>query len=400
MDRTPPQTDEAARRQAEDQLAISEERHRLLAENANDVDLDDVARRTHHLREPRRGADARLHAGGGDAAAARRDRAARLGRHHPALLPGAGGRPRGRTPAKQFHGELEYYCKDGSTVWTEVQVIPHLGPDGEVVEILGVTRDISERKRAEQEIRRLNDELEERVLQRTAQLEEANRELEAFVYSASHDLRAPLRAIDGFSQMVAEDAAERLEPVDEEHLQRVRAAAQRMGALIDHLLALSGSSQADLVYETVDVSEMATSILDELRLRDPQRAVESVVQPGLVAEADATLLHLILANLLDNAWKFTGKHETARIEVGADDAGKERAYFVRDDGCGFDGAAAERIFGAFWRLHTSDEFEGDGIGLATVKRLVAKHGGRVWAAAEAGKGATFFFTLPEPAPGA
>ena len=169
-----------------------------------------------------------------------------------------------------------------------------------------------------------------------------------------------------------------------------------MGLLIDHLLALSHAGAGDLVIEQVDVSAVATAILDELRLGEPQRRVEIVVLPGLVAEADTTHLHVILANLLDNAWKFTSRHETARIEVGAADAGGEPAFFVRDDGAGFEQKAAGHIFGAFQRLHTSDEFVGDGIGLATVKRLVAKHGGRVWADAELETGATFFFTLPGP----
>ena len=230
---------------------------------------------------------------------------------------------------------------------------------------------------------------------RTAQLGAANGELEAFVYSASHDLRAPLRAIDGFSQMVIEDAAERLDAVDEEHLQRVRAAAQHMGLLIDHLLALSRSARQDLLRESVDLSAMATSVIADLRSEAPGRRVEAIVQPNLVVDADATLLGVILDNLLSNAWKFTSKHETARVEVGVTDADGERAFFVKDDGAGFDMRRAEHLFGPFQRLHTTAEFEGDGIGLATVQRLVARHGGRAWAEAEVEKGATFSFTLPD-----
>ena len=254
--------------------------------------------------------------------------------------------------------------------------------------------DFTEKKRAEAEIQHLNGVLEARVLARTAELEGANKELEAFVYSASHDLRAPLRAIDGFSQMVVEDAAERLDDADVEHLQRVRAAAQHMGQLIDHLIALSHSARQDLLRKRVHLSDMAASVIADLRIAAPERRVEAVVQPDLVVEADSALLEVILVNLLSNAWKFTSRHETARIEVGVTDADGERAFFVRDDGAGFDPARAGHLFAPFQRLHTTAEFGGDGIGLATVQRLVARHGGRVWAEAAVEEGATFFFTLP------
>src|SRR5450759_4171887 len=258
--------------------------------------------------------------------------------------------------------------------------------------------DIDAQVTVAEEIRRLNDGLEQCVVGRTAELEAANKELEAFVYSVSHDLRAPLRAIDGFSQMVVEDAAERLDATDVEHLQRVRAAAGRMGLLIDDLLGLSRAARKDLLRESVDLSAMATSVLVDLRSEAPERRVEAVVQPDLVVDADATLLRVILTNLLTNAWKFTSRHETARIEVGVADTDGERAFFVKDDGAGFDMREAEHLFGAFQRLHTTDEFEGDGIGLATVQRLVARHGGRAWAEAEVEKGATLSFTLPAPLP--
>jgi light-regulated signal transduction histidine kinase (bacteriophytochrome) len=217
------------------------------------------------------------------------------------------------------------------------------------------------------------------------------------VYSASHDLRAPLRAIDGFSQMIVEDAADRLDADDLEHLQRVRAAARRMALLIDHLIALSRTSRQDLLLAPTDLSAMAESVLADLREAEPARRVSAVVEPGIVVHADAALLHVILTNLLANAWKFTSHNGSARIEVGARAGQDERAFFVKDDGAGFDPAKAEHLFGAFQRFHAAEEFEGDGIGLATVQRLVAKHGGRVWAEAEVDKGATFFFTLPAPA---
>ncbi|MEI6451705.1 MAG: ATP-binding protein, partial [Actinomycetes bacterium] len=277
----------------------------------------------------------------------------------------------------------------------------------------------TERKQAEDEIQRLNAELEERVITRTAQRDAFNRELEAFAYSAAHDLRAPLRAIDGFSKIVIDDAAERLTPEEVEHLERVRAAAQRMAQMIDDLMGLSKVTRRPLLRREVDVSATAREVAEELRAAQPRRRVEVVVAPGMTAAADPALLRLVLVQLLDNAWKFTSHHDAARIEVGvaiadadadggggdgAGDAGagvgddgagrEERVFFVRDDGAGFDMGYAKQLFGAFQRFHAAGEFEGGGIGLAMVQRLVLRHGGRVWAEAEVEKGATFFFTLP------
>ena len=194
--------------------------------------------------------------------------------------------------------------------------------------------------------------------------------------------------------MVVEDAGEKLSPEDKEHLARVRAAAQRMAVLIDGMLGLAHVTRQEMLVEDVDVSALAAEVLAELAEAEPGREVEAVVAPGLRANADAALLRAILANLLGNAWKFTGKHDAARIEVGVVDAGGERAFFVRDDGAGFDPVYATHLFGAFQRMHADGQFEGDGIGLATVQRLVTRHGGRVWAEAEIEKGASFYFTLP------
>jgi PAS domain S-box-containing protein len=267
---------------------------------------------------------------------------------------------------------------------------------GNVVGVHAYAHDVTDLKQAEDEIRRLNVELEQRVISRTTQLEAVNKELEAFAYSVSHDLRAPLRTIDGFSAMVVADAGHLLAGEDLEHLQRVRVAAQRMARLIDDLLGLSRLSRGDLLRDDVDVSAMALSILKELQEAQPARRMNVVVASGMRAEADAGLLHVILVNLLSNSWKFTSKHEEACIEVGVTDAaaGGERAFFVRDDGAGFDSACADNLFGAFQRLHTTAEFEGDGIGLATVQRLVSRHGGKVWAESQVEQGATFFFSLP------
>ncbi|MEI6452754.1 MAG: ATP-binding protein, partial [Actinomycetes bacterium] len=250
------------------------------------------------------------------------------------------------------------------------------------------------RKQAEEEIRRLNAELEKHVVTRTAELAAVTTELEAFAYSTSHDLRAPLRAIDGFSLMVMEDAADVLAPEDLHHLERVRAAAQHLGDLIDDLLGLSRLARQDLDREPVDVSALAGEVAAELRAEHVPRVVEVVIAPGMTAHADPRLLRVLLRCLLDNAWKFTSKHETARVEIGVTDADGERAFFVRDDGAGFDVHYAEHLFGPFQRMHTRAEFEGDGIGLAMVQRLVNRHGGAAWAESIVEEGATFFFTLP------
>ena len=309
--------------------------------------------------------------------------------------------------ARHFAGESPIYeCearmrhKDGHWVWVlDRGKVREWDDDGSPLRMIGTHLDITARKTAEAELAQLAVELEDRIAARTEQLETANQELEAFAYSVSHDLRAPLRAIEGFSAVVMEDARDRLEGSEIGYLQRVRDAAQRMASLIDDLLALSRATRADLARERVDVSALAQSIVEELREAEPARTVDVVVTPGIEADADPVLLRAILFNLLGNAWKFTGRHARALIEVGcAEDGEGERVYFVRDDGAGFDPGQARHVFGAFQRFHTPDQFEGSGIGLATVQRLVAKHGGRVWAEAEVEKGATFFFTLPARRP--
>jgi signal transduction histidine kinase len=226
------------------------------------------------------------------------------------------------------------------------------------------------------------------------ELEETNKELEAFSYSVSHDLRAPLRSIEGFSQILLEDYADKLDEEGEDYLGRVRAASRRMDTLIDDLLDLSKVTRSALRRQTVDLSAQAREVAAEIRKSQSDREVEFVIADGLTANGDANLLRLALENLLGNAWKFTSKKPHARIEFGsATREGEEQAYFVRDDGAGFDARYADKLFGAFQRLHAPDEFEGTGIGLATVQRIVRRHGGRVWAEGEVGEGATFYFTL-------
>jgi signal transduction histidine kinase len=243
--------------------------------------------------------------------------------------------------------------------------------------------------------------LERRVEERTHELEKrsqelaaANRELEAFSYSVSHDLRAPLRGIDGFSRTLLEDYTGKvLDSTGEHYLRRVRVNTQRMAELIDDLLHLARVTRADLVRQTVDVTRIACRIAGDLQVRDPERKVQVDVAPGLTADADAHLLAIVLDNLLGNAWKFTGRRDAARIEVGRERKDGEAVFFVRDNGAGFDMAYAGKLFGVFQRLHEAASFEGTGIGLATVQRIIHRHGGRIWAEAAPDKGATFFFTL-------
>jgi light-regulated signal transduction histidine kinase (bacteriophytochrome) len=250
-------------------------------------------------------------------------------------------------------------------------------------------REIAAHERAEAVLRTAQVEL----AQRAAELEVANQELEAFSYSVSHDLRAPLRTIDGFSLALLEDYGDVIDPAGQDYLRRVRAAAQRMAELIDDLLLLARVTRSEMHRTTVDLSVLARNIAGGLQVSEPERQVTLRIAEGVSAEGDMRLLRVVLENLLGNAWKFTSKHATACIEFGVTTAHGVPAYFVRDDGAGFDQAYSSKLFGAFQRLHGMTEFSGTGIGLATVARIVQRHGGHVWAEGALEKGATFYFTL-------
>lgn len=294
-------------------------------------------------------------------------------------------------PALKNAGTWRHRRKDGSSI--EVEVVSHaLDWRGRPARLV-LANDITIRRQAEADLIELTETLEQKVVERTAQLSAVNSELEAFAYSVSHDLRAPLRSIDGFSQALQEDYAPHLDAEGQRYLQRVRAATQRMGLLIDDLLGLARVARSTVQRREFDLADLAEEIATELAARDTERQCTFTIARPLPVNADPGLLRVVMQNLLDNAWKFSSKKQTSEIEIGLLNDVEEPVIFVRDNGAGFDMQYADKLFGAFQRLHAMQEFDGTGIGLALAQRIIHLHGGAIRAEAEVNKGATFYFTL-------
>ncbi|PKO65985.1 MAG: hypothetical protein CVU20_15890 [Betaproteobacteria bacterium HGW-Betaproteobacteria-14] len=290
-------------------------------------------------------------------------------------------------------GQLYNRKKDGTLYWEETIIAGITDDHGRIVNYVAVKEDISARVEAERSIRELNETLERRVAERTEELARANRELESFSSTVSHDLRAPLRAINGFSRILLENERAQLSGDGQGMLDRIVANSNKLGTLIEEVLEYSRAAQKPLARAPVDLGKLARGIADEFSGDYPAARIEVAALP--LVEGDATMLHQVLANLIGNALKFSAGREAPRVEIGCCQDGGEQAFFVRDNGAGFDMRYADRLFGMFQRLHSEKDFPGTGVGLAIVKRLVERHGGRIWAESSPDAGATFYFTVPK-----
>jgi light-regulated signal transduction histidine kinase (bacteriophytochrome) len=292
------------------------------------------------------------------------------------------------TGDRPVNSEFRIWRGDGQLRWVRSTALTQRDAQGQPQRIFGTNCDITPQKLAE-----------EHVLRTAAQLEASNRELEAFAYSVSHDLRAPLRAIDGFSRALVEDYGDQFNAEGRDYFDRIRHNVGRMSQLIDDLLRLSRVSRSAMAYAPVNLSALVQAQIDDLRCAEPDRAVAVTIAADVVVSADPTLMQVAIANLVQNAWKFTRHRSNGEIEFGTEfgspGLASELVYYLRDNGAGFDMAYAGKLFGVFQRLHNTDEFPGTGIGLATVQRAIHRHGGRVWAKGAIDQGATFYFTLPQ-----
>ena len=298
------------------------------------------------------------------------------------------------THGKVWKGEIKNKAKDGSFYWVDTTIVPFLDEQGKPRQYVAIRADITERKRVEQEVRQLNADLERRVRERTTELEAANQELEAFSYSVSHDLRAPLRGVDGYVRILKEDYADRLEAEGNRLLDVVSGEARRMGQLIDDLLAFSRLGRQPMQSAPIDLAALTRSVFERLTAAAPNPPVRLELKPLPPALGDQAMLRQVLANLIGNAIKFTRHQPAPIVAVGGSIRDGEQTCYIKDNGVGFDEAYGHKLFGVFQRLHSEAEFEGTGVGLALVQRIVQRHGGRVWAEGKLNHGATFYFTLP------
>jgi PAS domain S-box-containing protein len=290
--------------------------------------------------------------------------------------------------------EYWYVAKDGSRKYISSTLSMNYIEDGKY-SLYILIRDITDKKLAEEELQKLNEELEERVKERTQQLEQVNNQLLAFSYSVSHDLRTPLRSIDGFSQVLLEDFSKYLDETGQDYLQRIRTSTKRMSNLIDDLLALSRLTRKELSIEKLDLTKICNEIFEELKINEPSRKIRVSIERGMKLNGDPTLIRTVIENLIGNSWKFTRKKALPKIIFGTKTINNEKIYFIEDNGVGFDMAYANKLFTVFQRLHSYKEFEGTGIGLAIVQRIINRHGGKIWAEGKVNKGATFYFTIQE-----